>query len=134
MKDSVESKLGMFFVLAIIFILLILEFLGGFAFFQRGFHVRAMFKTVHELKMGDPVKMAGVTIGGVAKIVLTNSMAEVTMNLNREADVRTDTKASINFAGLMAQDYVSLDFGTRTRRMRLKESSFNPWSSRTFNF
>ena len=28
MKDSVESKLGMFFVLAIIFILLILEFLG----------------------------------------------------------------------------------------------------------
>ena len=54
MKDSVESKLGMFFVLAIIFILLILEFLGGFAFFQRGFHVRAMFKTVHELKIGDP--------------------------------------------------------------------------------
>jgi phospholipid/cholesterol/gamma-HCH transport system substrate-binding protein len=112
MKDSVESKLGMFFVLAIIFILLILEFLGGFAFFQRGFHVRAMFKTVHELKMGDPVKMAGVTIGGVTKIILTNSMAEVTMNLNREADVRTDTKASINFAGLMAQDYVSLDFGS----------------------
>ena len=40
-----------------------------------------MFKTVHELKIGDPVKMAGVTIGGVARIVLTNSMAEVTMNL-----------------------------------------------------
>jgi phospholipid/cholesterol/gamma-HCH transport system substrate-binding protein len=112
MKDSVESKLGMFFVLAIIFILLILEFLGGFAFFQRGFHVRAMFQTVHELKVGDPVKMAGVTIGGVTKIILTNSMAEVTMNLNRASDVKTDTKARISFAGLMAQDYVSLDFGS----------------------
>jgi phospholipid/cholesterol/gamma-HCH transport system substrate-binding protein len=112
MKDTVESKLGMFFVLAIIFILLILEFLGGFAFFQRGFHVRTMFKTVHELKVGDPVKMAGVTIGGVTRIVLTNSMAEVTMNLNREADVRTDCKARVSFAGLMAQDYVSLDFGS----------------------
>jgi phospholipid/cholesterol/gamma-HCH transport system substrate-binding protein len=111
MKDSVESKLGMFFVLAIIFILLILEFLGGFAFFQRGFHVRALFKTVHELKVGDPVKMAGVTIGGVTRIILTNSMAEVTMNLNREADVRTDSKARVSFAGLMAQDYVSLEFG-----------------------
>jgi phospholipid/cholesterol/gamma-HCH transport system substrate-binding protein len=111
MKDTVESKLGMFFVLAIIFILLILEFLGGFAFFQRGFHVRTMFKTVHELKVGDPVKMAGVTIGGVTRIILTNSMAEVTMNLNREADVRTDCKARVSFAGLMAQDYISLDFG-----------------------
>jgi phospholipid/cholesterol/gamma-HCH transport system substrate-binding protein len=112
MKDSVESKLGMFFVLAIIFILLILEFLGGFAFFQRGFHVRALFKTVHELKVGDPVKMAGVTIGGVTRIILTNSMAEVTMNLNREADVRTDCKARVSFAGLMAQNFVSLDFGS----------------------
>jgi phospholipid/cholesterol/gamma-HCH transport system substrate-binding protein len=112
MKETVESKLGMFFVLAIIFILLILEFLGGFAFFKRGFHVRAMFKTVHELKVGDPVKMAGVTIGGVTKIILTNSMAEVTMNINREADVRTDSKARVSFAGLMAQDYVSLDFGS----------------------
>ena len=54
MKDTVESKLGMFFVLAIIFILLILEFLGGFAFFQRGFHVRALFKTVHETQSRRP--------------------------------------------------------------------------------
>ena len=112
MKDTVESKLGMFFVLAIIFILLILEFLGGFAFFKRGFHVRAMFKTVHELKVGDPVKMAGVTIGGVTKIILTNSMADVTLNINRDADGRTDSKARVSFAGLMAQDYVSLDFGS----------------------
>ena len=112
MKDTVESKLGMFFVLAIIFILLILEFLGGFAFFKRGFHVSTLFQTVHELKVGDPVKMAGVTIGGVSKIVLTNSMAEVTMNLNRETDVKTDSKARISFAGLMAQNFVSLDFGT----------------------
>jgi phospholipid/cholesterol/gamma-HCH transport system substrate-binding protein len=102
----------MFFVLAIIFVLLILEFLGGFAFFKRGFHVHAMFQTVHELKVGDPVKMAGVTIGGVSKIILTNSMAEVTMNLNREADVRTDSKARVSFAGLMAQNFVSLDFGS----------------------
>ena len=74
--------------------------------------MRALFKTVHELKVGDPVKMAGVTIGGVTRIVLTNSMAEVTMNLNREADVRTDCKARVSFAGLMAQNFVSLDFGS----------------------
>jgi phospholipid/cholesterol/gamma-HCH transport system substrate-binding protein len=112
MKDTVESKLGIFFALAIIFILIILESLGGFSFFKRGFHVHATFNTVHELKAGDPVKMAGVPVGSVQRIELTNSMAEVTMDLERDADVKTDTKARVGFTGLMAQNYVSLDFGT----------------------
>jgi phospholipid/cholesterol/gamma-HCH transport system substrate-binding protein len=112
MKDTVESKLGIFFALAIFFILIILEMLGGFSFFKRGFHVHAMFQTVHELKAGDPVKMAGVPIGSVQKIELTNGMAEVTMDLNRSAEVKTDSKARVGFAGLLAQNFVSLDFGT----------------------
>ncbi|HEY3914965.1 MAG TPA: MlaD family protein [Verrucomicrobiae bacterium] len=112
MKDSVESRLGIFFALAIIFILIILESLGGFSIFKRGFHVRAMFKTVHELKAGDPVKMAGVPVGSVQKIQLTNGMAEVTMDLDRSSEVKTDSKVSVNFTGLMAQNYISLDFGT----------------------
>jgi phospholipid/cholesterol/gamma-HCH transport system substrate-binding protein len=112
MKDSVESRLGIFFALAIIFILIILESLGGFSIFKRGFHVQPMFKTVHELKAGDPVKMAGVPVGSVQKIQLTNGMAEVTMDLDRSSEVKTDSKASVNFTGLMAQNYISLDFGT----------------------
>ncbi|HEX3717445.1 MAG TPA: MlaD family protein [Verrucomicrobiae bacterium] len=112
MKDSVESRLGIFFALAIIFILIILESLGGFSIFKRGFHVHAMFKNVHELKSGDPVKMAGVPIGSVQKIQLTNGMAEVTVDLDRSSEVRTDSRARVGFTGLMAQNYVSIDFGT----------------------
>jgi phospholipid/cholesterol/gamma-HCH transport system substrate-binding protein len=113
MKESVESKLGFFFALAIIFALIVLESLGGFAFLHRGYRLHAIFKTVQELKVGDTVKMAGVPIGRVESISLSNSFAEITMNLNPDrATVKTDSKASISFTGFMAQNFVSIDFGS----------------------
>ena len=111
MKDSLESKLGMFFVLAVLAVMVILQCLGGFSFFQKGYHVAALFKSVQELKKGDPVKMAGVPVGRVESIKLTNGTVEVSMNLNKDADVRTESKATIRFTGLMGQNYVAIDFG-----------------------
>lgn len=112
MKESVESRLGLFFALAVILALIILESLGGFAFLQRGYHLHALFKNVQELRPRDPVKMAGVQVGTVENITLSNSFADVTMNLNRDAQVKTDSKASISFTGLMGQNFVELSFGT----------------------
>jgi phospholipid/cholesterol/gamma-HCH transport system substrate-binding protein len=112
MKESLESKLGMFFAFAIIATLIILEFVGGFSFLKRGYHLHALFKNVQELKTGDAVKMAGVQVGRVQSIILTNTVADVTLNLDRDIEVKTDSKARINFAGLLAQNFVSIDFGT----------------------
>ncbi len=112
MKESLESKLGLFFVFTVLAALVILQLLGGFNFFSKGYHVSALFKSVQELKKGDQVKMAGVPIGRVESVHLTNGTVEVSMNLNQDADVRTDSKATIRFTGLMGQNYVALDFGT----------------------
>jgi phospholipid/cholesterol/gamma-HCH transport system substrate-binding protein len=112
MKESIESKLGIFFALAVVLVLLILEYLGSFGFLERGYHIHALFKNVQDLKIGDSVKMAGVHVGRVQNIILTNAAAEVLMNLNRDAEVKTDSKASISFTGLMSQNYVAIDFGT----------------------
>lgn len=111
MKDSLETKLGIFFALAMIAFLIILESLGGFNFFKSGYHVSAFFNNAQELKVGDQVKMAGVRIGTVEHIQLTNGVVRIDMNLNRDADIRLDSKASIKFMGLMGQNYVALDFG-----------------------
>jgi phospholipid/cholesterol/gamma-HCH transport system substrate-binding protein len=112
MKESIESKLGLFFALAVVLALIILEYLGSFGFLQRGYHLHALFKNVQDLKLGDAVKMAGVHIGRVENIILTNEYADVTMIMSRGADVRTDSKASISFTGLMSQNYVAIEFGT----------------------
>ncbi len=116
MKDSIETRLGLFFALAIITALVIMESLGTFAFFQRGYHLHALFKNVQELKVGDAVKMGGVPVGRVESIGLTNAVARVTMNLDRSMkdQVRLDSTATIKFTGLMGQNYVDISFGTPT--------------------
>jgi phospholipid/cholesterol/gamma-HCH transport system substrate-binding protein len=112
MKNTLETRLGIFFALALIAAFIILEMLGGANFLKRGDHVHGLFKNVQELKVGDPVRLAGVDIGKVEKIGLTNNQVLVTMKIDDEAGVRTDSKATIKFTGLMGQNFVSLDFGT----------------------
>jgi phospholipid/cholesterol/gamma-HCH transport system substrate-binding protein len=112
MKNSLETRLGVFAVLVIIAALFIVETLGGIGFFQRGYHLSALFITAQELKAGDSVKMAGVEIGRVEKVGLENNKVRVTMKLNSGTTVKTDSQASIRFTGLMGQNFVSIDFGS----------------------
>ncbi len=112
MKNTLETRLGIFVALAVIAAVLILETVGGVDRFRRGYHLNADFRTVQELKVGDRVKMAGVEIGRVQEIHLTNNQVRVTMKLRRNADVRTDSAAIIRFTGLLGQNYVAIEFGS----------------------
>ena len=112
-KNSLETRLGMFVALAIIAAFFILHILGDFNFLKREYRLHALFNAVQELKVGDPVKMAGVPIGRVDKIGLdvAQKKVDVTLRIDRDAAVRTDSKAVIKFAGLLGQNYISVDFG-----------------------
>ena len=112
MKNTLETRLGIFFALALIAAFLIMEMIGSFDFFKRGIRVHARFNTVQELKEGDPVKMAGVQIGRVEKIELLEDKVDVTMKLNKPDNVRTDSKAIVKFTGLMGQNFVEISFGS----------------------
>ena len=113
MRNSLETKLGVFFVLTLFAALFVLEMAGVADFFKPGYKVFADFKTVQELKKGDLVKMAGVEIGRVDKIELANEKVRVTIKVKKsDAELKTDSKATIKFTGLMGQNFVSLDFGS----------------------
>ena len=102
---------------------IILERVGSFETLQRGKHLNALFGNVQDLKIGDRVKMAGVEIGRVQNIQLTNNKVLVMMKLRPTAEVKTDSTATIKFTGLMGQNFVSIDFGT-PRGELLKEDQF----------
>jgi phospholipid/cholesterol/gamma-HCH transport system substrate-binding protein len=112
MRNTLETRLGLFFALGLIAAIIIFEMIGGLDFFKGGHRVRARFNSIQELKEGDPVKMAGVQIGRVDSISLTNNKVEVLMKLTKSDQVRTDSKVTIKFVGLLGQNYVSIDFGT----------------------
>src|ERR1043166_4258698 len=112
MKNTLETRLGIFVALVVIAAVLIIETVGGIEKFKRGYRVHALFNTAQELKVGDRVKMAGVEIGRVERIALTETKVKVTMKLYAGAVVKTDSIATVKFAGLMGQNFVSLDFGS----------------------
>jgi phospholipid/cholesterol/gamma-HCH transport system substrate-binding protein len=114
MKNTVETRLGIFVALAVIAAVLILEIVGGVERFQRGYELRALFNTIQDLKEGDRVKTAGVEVGRVEKIMLdeTNNKVLVTMKLHNDVKVRTDSVATVKFTGLLGQNFVALSFGT----------------------
>ena len=114
MRNTLETRLGIFVALAAVAAVLILETVGGIAHFQRGYRVHALFDNVQELKLGDRVKMAGVEIGRVEEMSLTNNKVMVTMKVqaSHRGEVRTDSVASVKFVGLLGQNFVAIDFGT----------------------
>lgn len=113
MKNTLETRLGLFVALIVVAAFFITFIVGGLERFQAGLHVDALFNSAQELKIGDRVKLAGVEVGKVEKIELDNKekKVRVTMKLRANAPVKTDSVASIKFAGLMGQNFVSLDFG-----------------------
>ena len=122
MKNTLETRLGLFVAFIVLAAFIIMYILGGFEKFQRGLQVHALFKTAQELKLGDRVKMAGVEVGKVEKIELADGKVRVTMSLRATTPVKTDTTATIKFAGLMGQSFVALDFGTPAGRPATPET------------
>jgi phospholipid/cholesterol/gamma-HCH transport system substrate-binding protein len=125
MKNSLETKLGIFVVLAILAAVFIIETLGGVDSLRGGYRVNALFDSAQELKVGDSVKMAGVEIGHVESISIdeTNNKVRVAMKLHPDAVVKTDSEAVIKFAGLMGQNFVAIGFGSPDAQ-KLEDNQF----------
>src|SRR5258706_591511 len=112
MKNTLETRLGIFFALAVVVAVIILEMIGAGDFFKAGNKITGSFKTAQELKRGDFVKMAGVEIGRVEDIELENGRAKITMKVQKRFEIKTDARAVIKFTGLMGQNFVSIEGGT----------------------
>ena len=112
MKNTLETRLGIFFALALVVAVVILELVGAADFFRQGYRVHAMFENVQDLKSGDQVKMAGVEIGWVEGVELVGGRAKVTMKIQDRYEIKTDSLAAIKFTGLMGKNYVSIEGGS----------------------
>jgi len=129
MKNTLETRLGVFFALALIVAVIVLEMVGAADFFKKGYIINSSFKNAKELKKGDPVKMAGVEIGRVENIRLADSQARVSMKIEGKYALKTDSKASILFSGVMGQNFVSIEGGT-PGAPRIEPSGFIEAASR----
>lgn len=87
--------------------------IGGVSWFQPGgLQVHAVFDQIGGLKSRAPVQISGVRVGQVTAIRLDDSYrARVEMNLDGRLQIPVDTSASIVTAGLLGDQYISLEIG-----------------------
>jgi phospholipid/cholesterol/gamma-HCH transport system substrate-binding protein len=112
-QRKVECLVGIFLLLGILgLVILAFKVSGLTSFFQApGYQVTAEFDDIGQLKVRGPVKIGGVTVGEVSKIMLdaTSYRAKVVLNINNSVkDIPADSSASILTAGLLGDNYVAI--------------------------
>jgi phospholipid/cholesterol/gamma-HCH transport system substrate-binding protein len=113
---AIDVSTGLFVLLGIAAILFLVTQISNreFAEQDRAIRVTAKFENVGGLKIGAPVKMAGVTIGRVEDIGydMKNFKAAVTLGIDARYDeIPNDSDASIFTAGLLGGQYVGISPG-----------------------
>jgi len=122
-----ETIVGIFVAIGLAAMLLLamqvsnLSSMGGDA----GYEIRAEFDNIGGLKVRSPVKMAGVVIGRVADIHVdsNNYRAVAVLRIQPEYDkIPADTSASVFTAGLLGEQYISLEAGGEEHYLKQGDS------------
>jgi phospholipid/cholesterol/gamma-HCH transport system substrate-binding protein len=87
------------------------------------YEVVANFENIGGLKPRAPVKSAGVVVGRVADIQFDNKTYEavVTLRLDKHYAFPKDSTASILTSGLLGEQYVGLDAGGDSAKLKEKD-------------
>ncbi len=114
---STELKVGAVVLVAIVvaafFILRMDDTANIFGTSTDVYRVRVLFDSIAGLGIDAPVRLAGVLVGRVETIRLTdNGQAEVVLRINNGVPLRTDAVASVASLGLLGEKYLEVSAGT----------------------
>lgn len=112
MAMSREVRVGLFMVVAFLILIALFELVGKETIFARMVEYRTSFKSIPGLKLGDPVRLAGVGVGTVRDIRVIGARVEVVMRVKPGTPVKTDSIATIKLTSLLGTNFVDLTFGS----------------------
>ncbi|MGH7885169.1 MAG: MlaD family protein [Thermodesulfobacteriota bacterium] len=111
MKIRNDVKVGLFFVIGVIILLGLFDFLDSIPFVKKEKLIFTYFDRISELREGNSVKLSGVVVGKVSNVTLENGRVKVFLRVKKNSEVRKDSVASIRSISLLGTNYVSLTFG-----------------------
>ena len=82
-------------------------------------------ESVSGLSLGDPVKYLGVDVGMVEAMTIKPedpSRVEVDVKLRKDAQVKTDTKATLQFKGITGAYFIELNGGSADAKYLVAET------------
>lgn len=109
---TMETMVGLFVVAGIAALAYLSIKLGKLEVVgHRGYAVVAEFDSVAGLKNGSVVEIAGVEVGRVKEIALSENRARVTMSIDPGVKLYDDAIVSIRTKGLIGEKYVRITPG-----------------------
>jgi len=109
---SAQIKVGIFFVVGLVILLAVFDFVGDVSFFRNEFQVRTYFESIGELREGGIVKLEGFEIGKITSVKIADRNIEVQMKVAQDSNIRADSVASIRLTSLLGTSYINLTFGS----------------------
>lgn len=112
MALSVEKKVGMFFVFGLIILGVLLEVGEKWNPFQKNVMYKTYLTSITGLKVGDPVRLAGVDVGRITDIVVLNDKIQIDFEVKPGTRIKTDTVAGLRLTNLLGGQFLGLSFGS----------------------
>lgn len=117
-KTKLELKVGIFVFVGLIILVLFILSIGGLKTWSSGYRINLNFNFVNGVKVGAPVRFAGVDVGEVKKVRLEFIPQENRSKVYLEVWIRNiikipvDSTVWVNTLGLLGEKYVEIIPGT----------------------
>jgi phospholipid/cholesterol/gamma-HCH transport system substrate-binding protein len=112
MAVSLEKKVGFFFLLGIVILGIMLEAGEKWNPFEKKLEYNTYLTSVTGLKVGDPVRLAGVDVGRILKINIIDGKIRIDFDVKPGTVIKTDTIASLRLTNLLGGQFLGLSFGS----------------------
>lgn len=112
MAVSVEKKVGIFFMISLVALGVMLEIGEKWNPFEQKVRYRTYLTSITGLKMGDPVRLAGVDVGKISQITILDDKIQIDFEVNPGTRIKTDTVASLRLTNLLGGQFLGLSFGS----------------------
>lgn len=113
-KTKLELKVGIFVFIGLVFLVIFVLSIGGFKTWSSGYRVNFVFNFANGIKLGAPVRFAGIDVGEVKDIKFIYKpeelKTEILVNcwLKRDVLVPMDSTVWVNTLGLLGEKYVEI--------------------------
>lgn len=118
-KSKLELKVGIFVFIGMIILMIFILSIGGFKSWSSGYRVKFIFNFVNGVKLGAPVRFAGVDVGQVKSIGFIHpgdghTKVEVTVWVKDIVRIPADSNIWVNTLGLLGEKYIEILPGQST--------------------
>lgn len=113
-KTKLELKVGIFVFVGLLILTAFVLLIGDFKTWTSGYQVNFMFNFVNGVKIGAPVRFAGVDVGEVKEIKFILAPEEQITKvqivgwLKKEVKIPQDSTVWVNTLGLLGEKYIEI--------------------------